>query len=89
MTTTYNRKVNTDGTYPEYTVVEMIKNDLSCIENYIKNNKLLSSSYHMTAFNIWSNNLLFIQKKWLKKEYPRPYLKSWQKIQNRKIYLTN
>ena len=76
--TAYNRKVNTDGTYRPfhgYTVVSMLENDLSCVENYIKNNTLLSSyfaplpssSYHMTIFNIWahSNNLLSMQKKWL------------------------
>jgi hypothetical protein len=76
--TAYNRKINTDGTYRlfhGYTVVSMIKNDLKCIEEYIKNNKLLSSyfsplpssSYHMTVFNIWchSQDLLPIQKNWL------------------------
>lgn len=76
--TAYNRKVNTDGSYRPfhgYTVVSMLHNDLSCVENYIKNNKLLSSyfaplpssSYHMTIFNIWahSNNLLPMQKNWL------------------------
>ena len=76
--TAYNRKVNTDGSYRPfhgYTVVSMLENDLSCVENYIKNNKLLSSyfaplpsrSYHMTVFNIWShsNNLLPMQKNWL------------------------
>ena len=49
-------------TYHGYTVVQMIKNDLSCIENYIKNNKILLS-YVGHIFNIWSNNL---EKKWLK-----------------------
>ena len=54
---------------------EMIKNDLSYIENYIKNNKILLS-YFGPVFNIWSNNL---QKKWLKEnlemdiEQPSPY----------------
>ena len=62
-------------TYHGYTVVQMINNDLSCIENYIKNNKILSS-YFGPVFNTWSNNL---QKKWLKEnleiniEQPSPY----------------
>ena len=76
--TAYNRKVNTNGTYRlfhGYTVVSMLKNDLECIEKYIKNNTLLSSyfaalpssSYHMTVFNIWchSDDLLPIQQNWL------------------------
>ena len=74
----YNIKVNMDGSYRPffgYTVVSMLNDDLSFVENYIKKNKILanyfsalpSESYHMTVFNIWcpSKKLLPIQDAWL------------------------
>lgn len=61
----FNKKVNTDGTYRDfygYTTVSMLKEDLSSIENFIRDSDILSkyfsplpsSSYHMTVFNVWS-----------------------------------
>ena len=74
----YNIKVNIDGSYRPffgYTVVAMLETDLSFVEFYIKNNKILANyfsplpfvSYHMTVFNIWcpSKKLLPIQNAWL------------------------
>ena len=73
--TSYNRKVNIDGTYRPfhgYTVVAMADGNFTAIEKYIQNNEVLckyfsplpSSSYHMTIFNIWCNGqrLLPMQK---------------------------
>jgi len=74
----YNIKVNIDGSYRPffgYTVVSMLNDDLSFIENYINNNQVLATyfsalpsvSYHMTVFNIWcpGKKLLPIQDAWL------------------------
>jgi hypothetical protein len=76
--TAYSPKVNTDGTYRPfhgYTVVSMLKDDLTVVEEYIKGNPVLSTyfaalpaaSYHMTLFNIWCHGrgLLPTQKKWI------------------------
>ena len=72
----YNAKINTDGTYRQFygwTVISMVKNDMSILKNYLCSNPILKeyfsplcvSSYHITIYNIWSNGvkLLPAQKK--------------------------
>src|SRR5438132_557947 len=74
----YNRKINRDGTYRPfhgYTVVSMVVDDLSSIEQFIKESKYISkyysplpsSSYHVTVFNVWCHGqkLLPLQVEWL------------------------
>ena len=60
----YNIKVNKDGSYRDYygyTVICMTKDNLSFIEEFLKNSYLSkyysplpSYTYHMTVFNIWT-----------------------------------
>lgn len=74
----YNLKINTNGTYRPfhgYTVVSMVEDDLSPIEEFIKNSKYISkyysalpsSSYHATVYNIWCHGQdpLPVQYSWL------------------------
>lgn len=78
--TSYNRKVNIDGTYRPfhgYTAVSMAMDwrDLKEIEHYIHQSPVISKyfaalpveSYHMTVFNIWchGNKLLPLQVNYL------------------------
>lgn len=60
----YNIKINNDGSYRDffgYTIICMTKDDLSFIEEFLKNSYLSkyysplpAHTYHMTVFNIWS-----------------------------------
>lgn len=74
----YNLKINTDGTYRKfhgYTVLSKVSDDLSKIEDFIKQSKFISkyfaplpaNSYHVTVFNIWCHGqkLLPFQHQWL------------------------
>lgn len=61
----YNRKINSDGSYRNFygwTIISnLANNNLHFLEEYIKNNPILSShfsalpssSYHVTLYNIW------------------------------------
>ena len=79
----YNRKINILGQYTEYygyTVISLLSNDMKFIENFLRNNHIISkyisalptSSYHMTIYNIWSNGgkLIPHQKKFINNHFP-------------------
>jgi hypothetical protein len=76
--TTYNKKINSDGSYRKYfgwTVISPIINDMKILQNFVEKNNVLkkhfsalpSSSYHVTILGIWSNmtRLLKQQKKYI------------------------
>lgn len=79
----YNRKINKDGTYPEYhgwTVISKARDDMKFVENFISYNNILrqyfsalpANSYHVTVNGIWRNGkaLLKYQKRWFKNQSP-------------------
>lgn len=78
----YNRKINSDGSYRDFygwTIVSNLANNMNYIEEYIRNNPILSdhfsalpsSSYHVTLYNIWSNHgkLLNPQQDYIDREH--------------------
>lgn len=96
----YHGKINVKGDYTEYhgwSVISMVENNLTFLENYIKTHPLLSqyvsalptSSYHMTVYNIWSNGckLLPHQKLFLNKHFPKEVKQLTE--QSKKIGLFN
>lgn len=97
----YHGKINVNGDYTEYhgwSVISMVENDLTFLENYIKTNPVLNqyvsalpkASYHMTIYNIWSNGckLLSHQKRFLNEHFPNEEVKQLTE-QSKKIGFFN
>ena len=82
--TQYNCKITTDGKYlpfHSWGVLMMVKSDMTFIENFIKNNRILNKyysalppeTYHITIYSIWYNGLPLInhQKKSMLSKYSK------------------
>ena len=80
----YNYKINNNGTYRKFfgwTVICPLEYNMKFLENFIKENNVLSSyfaalpssSYHVTIYSIWSNftKLLKPQQDCIDKENER------------------
>ena len=82
MSSPYNHKINSDGTYKNFygwSIISIALSDMKCIENFLNNSHILntfysalpSSSYHTTVYNLWCNGqpLLNHQKRVINRNY--------------------